>query len=221
MKNSVKLKKAFDFFKESYSLKMGGTQTVILPNGKFKHFDDREYYKGRGEKYNKSIKHDIKSDVKVTRKEYSYFLKTLKEREKLAKQISVNIKENNKRLSKLKEKGLYGIAQGDGYNYIELSHEECCSKSFDSERLAKTLEISIEDCDLLRSQGKTYVYAENKNGKMVNLYHSSLSCNNLSILFDIDNGEQYAEMNKNRERWLNAPYAGDLGQTAKENHFVC
>lgn len=35
--------KTFDHFKKSYSYKMGGTQTVVLPNGKSRSFDDREY----------------------------------------------------------------------------------------------------------------------------------------------------------------------------------
>ena len=47
MKNQEKFNKAFIYFKQSYSYKMGGTQTVCLPNGKTQYFDDREYYNGR------------------------------------------------------------------------------------------------------------------------------------------------------------------------------
>lgn len=78
MKNSEKFEKAFNYFKKSYAYKMGGTQTVVLPNGKSKSFDDRQYYSGRGAKYNNSVKHDALGIVKVSKKEYSAFLEYLK-----------------------------------------------------------------------------------------------------------------------------------------------
>lgn len=79
MKNSEKFNKAFDYFKKSYAYKMGGTQTVVLPNGKSKFFDDRQYYSGRGAKYNKDIRHDIIGDVKVSKSDYADFLKHIGE----------------------------------------------------------------------------------------------------------------------------------------------
>lgn len=109
MKTSEKLNQAFSYFKNSYSCKMGGTQTVSLPNGKEKHFDDREYYSGRGAKYNSSIRHDEKGLIKVSRKEYSDFLKILKERDLKMKQAVILRAENVKRYEKLKSQGLYGI----------------------------------------------------------------------------------------------------------------
>ncbi len=51
MKTTEKIEKAFNFFKQTYSYKMGGTQTVVLPNGQGKYFDDRALYSGRGAKY--------------------------------------------------------------------------------------------------------------------------------------------------------------------------
>lgn len=75
MKNSEKFNRAFDYFKKGYAYKMGGTQTVALPNGKSKSFDDRQYYSGRGAKFNKDVRHDIIGVVKVSRKDYADFLK--------------------------------------------------------------------------------------------------------------------------------------------------
>lgn len=221
MKTSEKLNQAFSYFKSSYSCKMGGTQTVSLPNGKEKYFDDREYYSGRGAKYNSSIRHDEKGLIKVSRKEYSDFLKMLKERDLRKKQAIILRAENAKKYGELKSQGLYGIKNEEWGNFIELSEEESSGKFFDAERLAKTLDISVADCELLNSEGKTYVYAKNGSGQTINLYHSDLSCNDLNISVEIDNGDQYGEMLKNREEWINAPYADLVGQTTNQNHFVC
>jgi len=221
MKTSEKLNQAFNYFKESYSLKMGGTQTVILPNGKGRYFDDREYYSGRGEKYNSSIRHDDKGEISISRKNYSDFLKMLKKLDAKKKQAKILRIEELERYENLKGQGLYGIVDGGWTNFIELSDEERNGKYFDAERLAKTLDISISDCELLNSNGKTYVYAKNGTGQVVNLWHSDTSCNNLSITVDIDNGEKYTEMLKGRDEWVNAPFAHIVGQTTNQNHFVC
>jgi len=225
MKNSEKFEQAFNYFKKSYSYKMGGTQTVILPNGKSKHFDDREYYSGRGSKYNNNIKHDEIGDVKVSRKEYSAFLKMLKEREE---RRAINLKkaaekaaEKAARIEEAKANGIYSLekAEGDVGHYIELSDDESYNHHFDAERLARTLKISVEDAQLLNSNGKTYVFAKSADGNTYQLYHASLSCNHLNIHVSIASPEQISEFN--HDEWASAPYAGLVGQTNKKNHFAC
>ena len=121
MKRTQLTESAFSFFKKSYAAKMGGTQTVVLPNGKSKSFDDRNYYSGRGAKYNNSINHSILGEVKVSKKEYSEFLKFMKERENVAKARLLAQKEKEARVQKAKENGIYSIeASHSGGFYVEL-----------------------------------------------------------------------------------------------------
>lgn len=221
MKNSEKYNKAFDYFKKEYNYKMGGEQTVILPNGKEKYFDDRKYYQGRGEKYNDTIKHD-KFVVKVSKKEYTAFLKQLKEKEIAKAKYKEEKKLKESRILQANKEGIYSIiCTENGSTYIELSDKEIFDKIFDEKRLAKTLNIKVEDAILLKSIGKTYVFAKvNNSNKILELYHSDLSCNNLSIHFSEINEERMKEFN--HEKWLNAPYARTLGMSNEnKNHFVC
>ena len=224
MKRSEITEAAFRNFKVPYRYKMGGTQTVILPNGKSKHFDDREYYSGRGAKYNSGIKHDAIGEVKVSRKQYIEFLKLLKEREANRKAWAIEAEATSARIEEAKTKGIYTIkdAKHGGGKYIELSNIESDGKYFDAERLAATLDISVEDAQLLRSRGKTYVFAKQLNtGKTIELYHPALSCNPLSIWFDYVSEDKVKEFNSQREDWVNAPYSHLVGQTSAANHFVC
>lgn len=219
MKNQEKYNQAFEYFKQSYSCKMGGTQAVILPNGKSKHFDDREYYSGRGTKYNSNINHDVIGDVKVTKKEYSKFLQMLKDREEAWAIRKQKEAEKASRISEAKEKGIYSIEKLEHGTFIELSDHESYERTFDSDRLARTLDISIDDAELLKSKGKTYVFAKTMKGDIVRLYHPSLDCNHLSI--NIDNATEDEIKALNHNEWLNAPYANLVGQTSNKNHFVC
>lgn len=215
MKNQEKFNAAFNYFKKSYAFKMGGTQTVVLPNGHKKEYDDREYYQGRGHKYNATIKHHILGEVKVTRQQYSQYLAMIKER-KIAqqnRQIQQELKAD--RMAKAKEQGVYSIVE----NHVELSGEEISGCFFNAKRLAKTLQISISDAMLLKSFGKTYVFAKSENGKIYELYHSSLACNDLSIYVGEATPERVAEFEPNE--WQSAPYAAQVGQTKNTNHFVC
>lgn len=224
MKRSEITEAAFNFFKKSYAYKMGGTQTVILPNGKSHTFDEREYYSGRGAKYNSSIKHDALGEVKVSRKDYSAFIKMMKEREANRKAWAIEAEATSARIEEAKTKGIYTIKQathGEG-KYIELSEKESEGRYFDADRLAATLDISVEDAELLNSRGKTYVFAKQlSTGKKIELYHPSLSCNSLSIWFDYASDEKVKEFESERENWTNAPYAHIVGQTDNANHFVC
>src|SRR5690606_23432392 len=105
-------------------------------------------------------------------------------------------------------------------NFIELSDEESYGKYFDAERLARTLDISVEDAELLNSQGKTYVFATQiTTGRIVELFHASLSCNPLYISYEYVDKKRMDEFD--HEKWASAPYAGLVGQTERKNHFVC
>lgn len=219
MRNQEKFNKAFDYFKKSYEYKMGGTQTVVLPNGKEKEFDDREYYSGRGSKYNSSIKHDEIGVVKVSRKDYSAFLKMLKDQEHSKK---IRLQERAKkeaRLLEAKKNGVYGLKISKHGAFVELSDDEIFNHYFDAKRLAKTLQIKVKDAELLNSVGKTYVFAKSKNGKTYELYHSSLDCNDLSISINEVTEDRIKKFDP--VKWQNAPFAHLVGQTQNTNHFVC
>ena len=195
---------------------MGGSQTIVLPNGQRFEFNDKEYYSGRGSKYNHSIRHDTIGDVVVTLKEFKEALKYERERVKAIKVREREAKERNKRVKQAEKMGLYNISQN---GYIELSEDESQRQYFDTERLARTLKISTEDASLLRSEGKTYVFAKTEDGRTLQLYHSDLSCNRLNIHVEEATAERIAEFDP--EEWFSAPYAAEVGNSFKPNHFVC
>lgn len=203
-------------FKKSYSVKMGGTQTIVFPGGESFKFDDREYYSGRGAKYNSSIRHESLGNVIVSKTDLKDYVTRINER---AARIAANAKAEklaNKRISEAKKQGIYTISEN---NFVELSDNEWQNNTFDAERLAKTLKISIQDAELLKSEGKTYVFAKSEDGNTYELYHSDLSCNNLSIYVGIASPERVAEFQP--AEWQSAPYAHLVGQTSNNNHFVC
>lgn len=207
-------------FKKCYCYKMGGTQTIILPNGQIFRFDDRDYYSGRGAKYNSSINHHTIGDVIVSKREFNTQLRKEVEQRKSVKAFRKSEVEKIERYAEFKEKGIYELKEYPYGTFVILSDDESALKTFDAERLAKTLDISITDAELLSSRGKTYVFAKQKSsGKIIELYHSSLSCNNLSISVDYPSAEYIAKFN--HSEWASAPYAGLLGQTGNVNHFVC
>lgn len=61
-------------FKRPYIYKMGGTQTLHVEGLGVESFDDREYYSGRGAKYNHSINHDNKGDIYVNAAEVEAYI---------------------------------------------------------------------------------------------------------------------------------------------------
>lgn len=64
-------------FKKPYIYKMGGTQTVEVEGLGVETFDDREYYSGRGAKYNRSINHDNKGRIYVSAAEVEEYVNRL------------------------------------------------------------------------------------------------------------------------------------------------
>lgn len=208
-------------FKASYIYKMGGTQTIVFPNGQRFDFNDKEFYSGRGAKYNASIRHDIKADVLVSNSQLKEALKADRERKKTIKANELLAKQRAKRIAEAKKNGVYSFYLNDkaGEKYVELSEEERNGNFFDSERLAATLKISVVDANLLNSNGKTYVFAKSEDGNIYELYHPSLSDNRLSITILIATPERIAEFIP--AEWQSAPYAHLVGQTENTNHFVC
>lgn len=203
-------------FKESYSVKMGGTQTVVFPNGESFFFDDREFYSGRGVKYNSSIRHQDLGTILVTKKQLQEWVKLVNERNARIAAGKKEKKAIDLRISKAEKAGVYSINKN---GFVELSDNEWSSNTFDAIRLANTLKISIEDAKLLYSEGKTYVFAKSEDGNTYLLYHSDLSCNHLSIHVEIATPEIIAEFKP--AEWQNAPFAAMVGQTKNNNHFVC
>lgn len=204
-------------FKRRYSYKMGGKQTLTFPNGQRFEFNDKEYYSGRGAKYNASIRHEDLGEIKISKKEVSVFFKAERERVAQVREALKERKAREKKYAEAKKQGLYAIEGA----FVLLSDEEATSRGFDAERLANTLGISVEDANLLYSVGKTYVYARQSNGNIIELYHPDLSCNYLSISIDFDANEKFAAKQKDRDSWVNAPFAGLVGQSDNINHYVC
>jgi hypothetical protein len=219
MNNQDKFRKAFEYFKKTYSNKMGGSQTVVLPNGKSQYFDNCEFYSGRGSKYNSSIKHDHFGEVRVTRKEYSIFLKQLKAHEEAIEKMNQQLAEKEDRIDKAKSNGIYLLNVTEHGTYVELSDRETTNQCFDPKRLAKTLKISVSDAFLLNSSGKTYVFAKSVDGKIYELFHPALSCNDLSISVSLPSKDRLKEFHW--DEWSGAPYSELLGQTNNKNHFIC
>jgi hypothetical protein len=204
------------YFKQSYSVKMGGTQTVVFPNGESFYFNDKEYYSGRGAKYNSSIRHQNLGDVLVSKEELKDYVARLNEIAKIKKENAKTKKAMELRIKQAKKDGIYFIKEN---GFVELEEKEWYNRTFDAKRLANTLKISEADAELLYSEGKTYVLAKSEDGNTYELYHSDLSCNHLAIHVSIATPEIIAEFKP--QEWQNAPFAHLVGQTNNNNHFVC
>lgn len=206
----------------SYSKKMGGTRKLIVDDEQVAYIDNRDYYSGRGAKYNSLSMHD-QQVYRLSKNDYEKRLnevaKDLFQREKSAAERQKSEKAKAKRIEKAKNDGVYSIRREDWGTFIELSDDEAYGKYFDAKRLAKTLEIEVSDAELLKSHGKTYVFAKSKSGKTYELYHPSLFVNHLSISVEEVTEDRVKEFN--HEEWASAPYASEVGQTSNKNHFVC
>lgn len=212
-------------FKMPYAKKMGGTQTIVMPDGERFYFDDRDYYKGKGAKYNNDNMHHYIGEVIVTQEQADLLELELEEQRKRNEAIRIErereAEEKRQRLESAKKAGIYNIVRYDYGTFVELSDEERLSRTFDAQRLANTLNISESDCELLKSEGKTYVYATTKDGNIIELYHSDLSMNHLSISVNYKGESLFNKKLSERESWVNAPFAKEVGQTEHLNHFVC
>lgn len=208
-------------FKKPYTYAMGGSQTIVMPNGQRFEFDDRKYYAGRSAaKYNANIRHNLMGEVLVSRSQVAEARKTIAEQKRM---IARHKKQKAAKASRVKaaaSAGVYSIAPARGGGWeVELSGIEIMARKFDPVRLAATFKISIDDARLLASPGKTYVFAKSEDGNVYELYHPSLSCNYLSIWVGVASPERLAQFD--HDKWASAPFAGLVGQTDAKNHFVC
>lgn len=55
---------------------MGGTQTVVIEGLGEYYFDDRDYYSGRGKKYNNDFIHEHLGNIQVTKAEFDERVQT-------------------------------------------------------------------------------------------------------------------------------------------------
>lgn len=209
----------------SYAYIMGGTRKLIVDGEELAFVDEREYYSGRGGKYNKSIRHD-EQVYNLTPSQYDVEVKKIaKKRFEAEKRINFYEKQKKqakKRYADNHKNGVYGISYKAYCTSIELSDEEITGKYFSTEKLSKTLNISVADAELLKSKGKTYVFAEKLGtNEMIELYHADLTCNSLNICVSIPTAERIAEFNSKRNDYTTAPYSQLVGQTEANNHFVC
>lgn len=220
MKSIIITEETAKKFKVTYSKKMNGTQKVEFFNGQIFEFNDKEFYTGRGSKYNNSSMHEH-INVFVTKKMYNDYLKEQRETKKRISLIFKERKERDLRVKQAEKDGIYSLTTNEnGTTFVELSNNEQDKCYYNPERLAKTLNISVDDAKLLFSRGKTYVFAKVIDSEeVILLYHPSLFCNRLSISIDKNQNEKFKEFTK--ENWFNAPFAEEVGNTFKENHFVC
>jgi hypothetical protein len=216
MKNRTEITRQFveENFKKTYTLKMKGTQRILMPDGSIFFFDDRQWYQGRGTKYNSSIRHEM-IEITVTPAMLKEKLKELAVRKKESLKNRREIKRNNKaraiRLKAAKKLGVYSIHE----NHVEIPEGE----EFSPETLANTLKISIEDAKLLYATGKCYVFAKSEDGNVYELFHPDLSCNRFNIHVSIADAERISQFDF--DKWNNAPFAKNVGMSGASNQFVC
>lgn len=186
---------------------MGGTQTItfeddFLPSIEL---DKREYYTGRGAKYNSNSMHEhidvfvtkkaFDSKVKIRANEIFTYEKTQAEAKKVLKNFC---KENDLNIKNYS-------AFYNGTAFFE-----------DDKKSEIENELNIDLTEFFNAGGKTYFFAETKLGLLM-FYHNHRQ----SYSFEIVTEEKRQEFANNRESWVNAPYASEVGQTENENLYVC
>lgn len=218
---NVSYAEVLNYISTPYFCKMGGTKKLIVDNKQEFFLDQKDIYRGRGNKYNTSIRYDEQIyDITLDQlEEYKKLIGKKKyDEQKRLVLINKEFKQKQKRIFEADKMGIYSIYN----NIIELSESEKEFKTFNPSKLAKTLNISISDAELLKSRGKTYVFAQKlDNSEIIELYHADLNNNSLYIHVSKPTEERVNEFKANHPTWLNAPYSHLLGQTENKNHFVC
>lgn len=218
---NVSYAEVLNYISKPYCYAMGGTKKLIIDKKQVLFFDQKDIYRGRGSKYNTSIRYDEQVyDITLYQlEEYKKEIgkKKYKEQKRLFL-INKEFKQKQKRIFEADKMGIYSIYS----NIIELNENESIKKTFNPSKLAKTLNISISDAELLKSSGKTYVFAQKLDSiEVIELYHADLSCNQLNIHVSKPTDKRVSEFKANHANWVNAPYSYLLGQTENKNHFVC
>lgn len=199
--------KANVYFSKSFNKKMGGTQTIrfednFLPEIEI---DEREYYSGRGAKYNNDSMHEH-IDVFVSKKEF----------EERVNQRATNLYDRLKNKS-IASKALRNFCkenQLNAKNYYFFSENSAYFKFEKKSDVEKELNINLSE--FFNTTGKTYYFADTKIGLLM-FFHN----HHQSYSFEIVNEEKKQEFLAERESWVNAPYAKEVGQTDNINLYVC
>lgn len=198
---------AKDYFSKSFSKKMGGIQKITFEDDFLPEIviDERKYYSGSAAKYNNNSMHEH-IDVFVTKKEFenkvNWRAETIFESEK-------SKFENKKLLKKYCEennlpKDLFYYIDGDALLFKYNKKEE----------VEKFLNIDLSE--FFSTNGKTYFFADTKIGLLM-FFHN----NHQSYSFERVSEEKRQEFLAGRERWVNAPFSFEVGQTDNINLYVC
>lgn len=198
---------AADYFSKTFNKKMGGTQKITFEDDFLPaiEIDKRDYYSGRGAKYNSNSMHEH-IDVFVTKKEFeakvnhraseifNYEKQILEEKKAL---------KNFCEFHKINHKNFNGFS--NGFIYFEKEKQTEIEK-----------ELNIDLSEFFAASGKTYFFANSRIGLLM-FYHNHRQ----SFGFEIVNEEKRQEFLNERESWVNAPFAKEVGQTENENLYVC
>jgi len=195
------------YFSKSFTKKMGGTQTIVFEDDFLPKIElnKKEYYSGRGAKYNTTSMHEH-IDVFVTKKEFNERVNSR------AKSIFNQQKQKADSLKKMADFcKLHGLKKS---NYSGLYGAELFFTFGKKNEVEKELEVDLTD--FFNASGKTYYFTSSKIGNL-RFYHNHRQ----SYSFNFTTDEEINKFQKDRESWISAPYAELLGQTENKNLFVC
>ena len=205
---------AATYFSKGYNKKMKGTQVIVFENDFIAkiELDDREYYQGRGAKYNNNSMHEH-VDTFVTLQEFNervnHRAKNLFERQKEKAVERKKMREFCKQ-HKLSLSNYTSTYPGPSYPTVTGLYFER-SKQNDVEK-----ELGVDLNDFFNATGKTYYFAETKIG-FARFYHN----HHQYYSFDLESEWQFKEFKKNRKEWLSSPYVHLLGNIDNDNLYVC
>ena len=199
--------RAADFFSKSFSKKMGGTQKITFEDDFLPaiELDDREYYKGLGSKYNSTSMHEH-IDVFVTKSEFEEKVNSR------AKMFFERQKEDKNKANKLiKFCSSFGL---NSKLFSSVSENFLFFEKSKKSEIEKELNVNISE--FFATSGKTYFFAESNIGLLM-FYHN----HHQSYGFEKVTESKRQEFLNERESWVNAPFAKEVGQTDNKNLFVC
>ena len=195
------------YFSKSFSKKMGGTQKItfeddFLPSIEL---DKREFYTGKGAKYNDGSMHEH-IDVFVSKKQF---------------EDKANLKANERftyeKTQSDAKKALKNFCKANDLNVKNYYASSNNTVFFEADKKSEIEnELNIDLTEFFNASGKTYFFAETKLGLLM-FYHNHRQ----SYSFDFVTEEKRQEFLNERQSWVNAPYANEVGQTENINLYVC
>lgn len=199
---------AADYFSKSFSKKMGGTQKITFEDNFIQpiEIDKREYYTGRGAKYNSNSMHEH-IDVFVTKSEFE---------EKVNSRATMFFERQKEDKNKANE--LIKVCSSYGLNSKLFSSVSENFLFFEKSKKSEIEnELNIDLSDFFAASGKTYFFADSNIGLLM-FYHN----NHQSYGFEKVSEEKRQEFLNERENWVNAPYAYEVGNKVENlNLYVC